>query len=207
MSSRETWALWRTALALSRRQPARKAGGRLPPLLLFTDPDRTPDVLAAAARLPGGAGVVFRHFGRPDLLAQAPALARLTRSRRLVLLVGDDPGLAERLGAQGVHLPERRTHEAPALRRRRPDWLITTAAHSPAALRRAAVAGADAAVLSPVFPSRSPSATRPLGQMRAAAMARDTPLPVYALGGVSSATALRLRSTTFSGVAAVEALA
>ena len=149
--------------------------------------------------------MVLRAFGRPEVEALAPALAGLARARGLVLLVGADAALAMRIGADGVHLPERRACDLPALRRRRPRWIVTVAAHGPAALRRAATLGADAAFVSPVFPSRSPSAGAPLGPGRAGAMSRAAGLPVYALGGVDARMVLRLVGTEIAGAAAVDA--
>ena len=208
----EADALWRVACRLAARAGSRKGSGAawggagLPPLLLFTDPRRTPDPVAAALRLPPGAGVVYRHFGRADAGEVGAALAAAARRRGLTLLVGDDEALAAVIGADGVHLPQRRAAAAVPIRARRPGWLVTVAAHDARALRRAGEVGADAAVLSPAFPSRSPSAGRPLGPIRFAALVRGATTPVYALGGVSAATAPRLVHSGACGLAAVEAL-
>lgn len=174
-----------------------------PSLWLFTDPDRLPDPMAAAARLPPGAGVVFRHFGAADRFDTARRLARLCARRRLVLLIAADPALARAVGAAGVHWPEKMVRG----KYFRAAGLQTAAAHSLKALRRARAVGAGAVFLSPVFPSRSPSATRVLGLRRASRMAANGGAPVFALGGVTERTALRLRGLKFSGVAAVEAFA
>ncbi|MFC3080581.1 thiamine phosphate synthase [Phenylobacterium terrae] len=198
------WTLERTARCLSRRSRLSKP---LPALLFFTDPQRTPDPERIAERLPRGAGIVFRPFGAPDAAAQGRRLAAIARRRGLVLLAGADPKLARRIGAAGVHLPERLAPRASALRRARPGWIVTAAAHSLPAARRALAAGADAVVLSPAFPSRSPSAGRPLGPMRLSVWVRAGARPAYGLGGVSERTAKRLLGTGLVGLAAVEALA
>lgn len=181
-------------------------GGALPSLWLFTDPVRLPDPLAAAAALPPGSGVVLRTFGRPDVEALAPALAALARRRGLVLLVGEDARLAARIGAHGVHLPQRKLPDLARLRARHPRWRLSVAAHGMAALHRAERAGADAAFLSSAFASASPSAGAPVGPTRMASMARHVALPVYALGGVTAMTARRLVDVGVAGIAAVEAL-
>jgi thiamine-phosphate pyrophosphorylase len=173
---------------------------------MFTDPDRMADVVAAAERLPRGAGIVHRGFGRPGAADEALALSRLARRRGLVLLIGQDAALAARVGAHGVHLPERDLRHLPRLRRQRPHWIVTVAAHSTAALARAGRAGAHGAFLSAVFPSRSPSAGRPLGVTRLAAMVRTATVPVLALGGVGPRTVARLKATGVAGFAAVEAI-
>lgn len=171
----------------------------LPRLWFFTDPARTPDPAAVARRLPAGTGVVFRHFGAHDAVDTARALRRIPD---LVLLIGADPSLAATIGADGVHLPERLLHKARALKQRRPDWIVTVAAHSAAALRRAR--GADAAVLSPIFPTRSASARAPLGFQRALRMALAAPAPVIGLGGVTRARAALLMRHGFAGAAGVD---
>ena len=174
-------------------------------MILVTDPRRTPDPAAAAQGLPRGSLVIFRSFGAVDSVAVGRRLKAVARRRGLLLLVGADPALARVIGADGVHLPERLAHRAGRLRRARPDWLVTAAAHGGAAIRRARLAGAQAVLLSPVFESASPSAGRPLGPVRFAALARGAGAPVYALGGLNEKTAPRISGA--AGLAAVEMLA
>jgi len=176
----------------------------IPALTLFTDPDRTPDPLRLIGRLPRGCAVVLRHFGRADWIAQAPEIARAARLGGHVLLVAADARLALEIGAAGVHWPQARLGEASRWRSRLP--LMTAAVHDAGAIRRAG-RRVDALFLSPVFPSRSPSAARPLGPWRAGALARLGRVPVHALGGVDHEKARRLAGLGFSGIACVEALA
>ncbi len=178
----------------------------MPPLLFFTDPGRTPDPAAIAARLPRGAGVVFRAFGTADALGQGRRLARVCRTRGLMLMVGADPRLAARLGADGIHLPERLARRAGDIRRLGSRFLVTGAAHGLPAALAARRAGVQALVVSPIFPSHSPSAGRPIGPRRLATLIRRVGLPVYALGGVDARTIRALAHTGAAGVAAVEAL-
>lgn len=176
----------------------------MPPLLFFTDPARTPDIETAMARLPRGSGVVFRAFGASDAEQKGRELAKIARRRGLVLLVGADAALAARIGAGGVHLPERMAARAAALRR--PGWIITAAAHTPRGVRRGLAWGADAVVVSAIFPSSSPSAGSPIGPLRLAQIVRQAGGPVYALGGINDKTARRLLPAGVAGLAAVEAL-
>lgn len=151
--------------------------------------------------------MVFRAFGAADAVETGRALRRACDARSLRLLVGVNERLALAVDADGLHLPEWAVSRLPALRRRRPRWLLTAAAHSLTAARRAATAGADGVVVSAVFPSESPSAGRPIGPLRLAGIARATPAPVIALGGVNGRSVRRLLSTGVAGVAAVGALA
>lgn len=155
-----------------------------------------------AARLPPGAAVVYRHFGAADAEARARSLLAIARARGLKLLIGQDVALAARIGADGVHLPERLAGRAAALKRAHPRWLVTSAAHS---LTAARLSRADAVVISVALPSRSPSAAgRALGPVRMAALVREAGRPSYGLGGINNKTARRLSDAGLVGLAAVE---
>jgi thiamine-phosphate pyrophosphorylase len=202
-ASDEMDALSRTAARL-RPWPVR--GKPLPNLLFFTDPARTPDPERVAERLPAGAAVVFRAFGAEDAIARGLRLREITRRRGLLLLVGADADLALRVEADGLHLPERLVGGLRDLRAAHRDWLMTLAAHGETAAKAGSEAGADALVVSPIFPSRSPSAGAPLGVEGLKRVVEAVQTPVYALGGINAGTAERLADTGIVGIAAVEAL-
>ena len=164
----------------------------LPPLIMITDAGRLPDPLGAAARLPRGSAILLRDYDMAERAALAQRLANLARQRGLKLLVGGDAGLAIRIGAAGVHFPEARANEARRWRHRK-NWLITVAAHSRTALAAAAMCGADAALLSPVFRSESHPGAPALEVAGFTQLAARASLPVYALGGITADNAARLR--------------
>lgn len=183
--------------------------GRLPRLVLMLD-DRLTAPLATVAALPRGAGVLLRHRDAAGLAALGQAVAPLCRRRGLRLLVSGDWRLADALGADGLHLPEalaRSGRLAPLLGwRRRHGALLTVAAHGPAALARARTLAADAAVLSPLFPTRSHPGAAALGLTRFRLWAGRAGLPVLALGGVGPATATAALDAGAQGLAAVDGL-
>ncbi|MDE0202171.1 MAG: thiamine phosphate synthase [Rhodospirillaceae bacterium] len=183
----------------------RAAGSALPALILMTDEVRLADPLPAARALPAGSAIILRHYGVPERATLARGLAAIARRRRLVLLVGEDPVLARRVGAAGVHLPERAIRRARTVRWQR-DWLVTAAVHSHAALVSAAACGADAALLSPIFATASHPDQRALGLQRFAALAQASPVPVYALGGIGRAHASLLRGSGAVGIAGIGGL-
>lgn len=198
--------MWAVAQALARAADAVRgeARSRVPPMLLFTDPERTPQPWDIAARMPAGSGVVYRAFGAADALETAQRLRVVTRERGMALLIGMDAGLADRVEADGLHLPERALAEAPALAERRPDWVLTGAVHSVEAAL--AARGLDAVVLSPIFPAGGASANRPaLGVERLAEAARGP--RVIALGGITASSAGGLQGSGAYGLAAIGGLA
>ncbi|MBW8304302.1 MAG: thiamine phosphate synthase [Brevundimonas sp.] len=210
MNRSEADILWEVARVLARdgadvSRARRDPSADLPPLLFFTDPERTPRPWETAGRLPAGSGVVFRSFGAADARETGLRLREATRRRRGLLLVGLDAELAEALEADGVHLPERALDQATALRAARPDWRITGAVHSAAAVAEAG--GLDAAVLSPVFAAGGASPDRPpLGVRGFAALTREAAVPVYALGGIDAANARTLIGSGACGLAGVSAI-
>ena len=180
---------------------------RGPSVLLVTDAVRLPDPLPAMARLPAGGGVLLRHYHSPDRQDLARSVATLARRRRLVLLVAGDWRLAARLRADGLHLPEglaRHGVLAPALGwLRRRGGLLSVACHSRSALGRAVRLGADAALLSPAFATRSHAGARPIGPVRFGLWSRKARLAVIALGGIDQRSARRLPRGSAAGLAAI----
>lgn len=203
-SDGELEVLSRTAAAFS---PRTARGRVLPNLLFFTDPARVPSPETVAERLPPGAGIVFRPFGAEDAVERGRRLRAIADARGLILLAGAHPALAEGIGADGLHMPERLIEDIPRLRAEHGRYLITAAAHDRPAVEAAERAGADAVVVSPVFPSNSPSAGRPLGVEGLRDLVSATILPVYALGGVRADRVAQLAESGVVGIAAVEALA
>ncbi len=198
-SDRDAAKLARLARGLHARAP-------LPPLILLTDEIRLPEPAAAARKLPRGCAIIVRHRNSAARERLARQLIAIAQARDLLLLISEDAELAIRIGAQGLHLPESQAGRAFHWKALRPDWLITAAAHSAAAIAGAARAGAGAALLAPVFPTRSHPDRQSLGVPRARLIAVRASIPVYALGGINPANAQRLSGSRFSGLAAIDAL-
>jgi thiamine-phosphate pyrophosphorylase len=159
---------------------------------MLTDERQGDGLLGAVARLPEGAGIVFRHYGLPevarhDLFEQVRAAAP-----SLVLLAGPAEE-ARAWGADGSH------GRGPGL------GLRSAAVHDQAEIRAAERAGADFLFLSAVFATASHKDARPLGLARFAWLARRTPLPVIALGGMNAARGRRLASFGAYGWAGIDA--
>jgi thiamine-phosphate pyrophosphorylase len=167
------------------------------PLVLMTD-DRKADWAQAARALPRGSVVVVRARDARRRRALAEELYGLAR-----LLIAGDPGLAEDIGAAGLHLPEARMREAGHWRARHPDWIITSSAHSLRTLM--GTRHLDAVFLSPVFATASHKSAKPLTPVRAALIAAQAQVPVYALGGVTVRNGVLL-APAFSGIAAITSL-
>lgn len=148
----------------------------LPRLWLMTDERQGEGLVGAVARLPAGAGVVFRHYS----LSEAERRALFDRVRRahagMLLLAGR----VAAWGADGSH--GRGPGEGPR----------SAPAHDLAEIRAAEAAGASLIFLSPVYATRSHPDRAPLGNSGFGDLARKTTLPVIALGGMNAERAKEL---------------
>ncbi|MBF0355416.1 MAG: thiamine phosphate synthase [Alphaproteobacteria bacterium] len=182
------------------------AGWNISPVLVFMTDERVSDNLSVLRRLPAGSWVILRFLpGRPLPFDPKDAV-KLCKIHRLKLLVAKDHRLAERIGADGLHLPEAlalHTCLAPALSwlRAKPGRLLTISAHSEQAVLRASKLAPSAILCSPVFATASHPEAKPLGALRFARLCRLTQRPVIALGGVKRSTARRLAFTKAAGFA------
>lgn len=145
----------------------------VPHLVLLTDARNDPALERAIARLPRGSALVFRHYhlAPPERRARRAVLWRLCRARGIVWVdAGAGYGPAAGLRSSGLRL---------------------ATAHSLRDIGRIRNR-ADAVLLSPVFATRSHPGGKALGPVRFLLMARQSPQPVLALGGMTRARAARL---------------
>lgn len=177
----------------------RKKAGSPPRLWLFTDA-RVDDaaLLRGVARLPRGAGVVFRHYhlGHDARRALFRAVRAVARRRGIVVLLAGSWRMACRWGADGWHGPGRGAAHL---------W-HSMAVHNAREIARAKAAGADLIFLSPVFATRSHPGGRTLGVMRFAYLVRTTNIAVMALGGMNARKIKRLQRAGACGWGAIDAL-
>jgi thiamine-phosphate pyrophosphorylase len=181
-----------------------RSGSALPALVLMTDDERFADPIAATHALPPGSMVILRarqHSRRAELASE---LRVITRTNGNKLLIANDADLAARVEADGLHLSQARAQEASHWRAQHPGWIITAAAHSLAATHGSAV---DAVFVGPVFETRSHPGMAALGATQLDLIARQSSVPVYALGGITAENAQQLADAKLIGLAAIGALA
>lgn len=199
--------LARTMLARAAvRLNARSGHTNLPALVFLTDDERTPDPLPAVAALPRGSLAIVRARDDRRRRDLGIAIARIAQNRGLLLSVANDASLAAELCADGFHLSETQIARAGRMRAAQKSWLVTCAAHSARAVLRAHLAGAQAVLLSPVFATQSHAGRAPLGLARLRLIARSSPIPVYALGGIDAENISQLRDLPLAGIAAIGGL-
>ena len=117
-----------------------------------------------------------------ELRSFGDAVMKLARAHGARVLVNGDGVLANEIGADGVHLSAAQLLTLTA----RPEFaLVGASTHSRVELERAAELKCDFAVLGPVKATPTHPSQQPIGWSKFAALTRATPLPCYALGGMS----------------------
>ena len=174
---------------MQRRQP-------LPRLWMMTDERQGERLLPAIACLPSGSGIVFRHYRLPPRERRAlfERIRAVARRKRHILLLAGSARLARAWGAHGSHDRDLKP------------GLTSAPVHDLRALRRAERAGAAFVFLSPVFPTRSHPGARSLGRAAFGNIARQSHVPVIALGGVDRRRAVGLLRLGAYGWAGIDAL-
>ncbi|MDE2043082.1 MAG: thiamine phosphate synthase [Alphaproteobacteria bacterium] len=140
------------------------------------------DLLGIVARLPRGAGIVFRHYelAASERRALFEQVRRIAQRRGLVLILAGSGTQAKAWRADGVHGRNRR--HTRALLRAAPVHTL----HEMAAARRV---GAQIVFISPVFLTRSHPGAPALGRMRFAQLAQQAHafgMAPIALGGMTA---------------------
>lgn len=122
-----------------------------------------------------------KNMAQDALRSFAREVTALAHRHGARVLVNGDIGLAHEVGADGIHLPSAQLMNLSV----RPDigW-CGVSCHNAEELFHAEQLGMDFVVLGPVLPTLSHSELPALGWQKFAALIRDYPLPVYALGGM-----------------------
>ncbi len=169
----------------------------LPHQWLLSDARNDAALERSLVALPRRSGFVFRHYhlGEAERHARFGALAELARKNGHLVVLSDDPARAREWGAEGVYGSAGRIAGA--------EIFAIATAHDEAEIAASVSAGAAAIMLSPVFATRSHPGGKVLGATRFLALARSTPLPVIALGGMN---ATRARDLGWPRWAAIDGL-
>jgi 8-oxo-dGTP diphosphatase len=148
---------------------------------------------------------------RPGLATDGPRWAALCeRAARLChdtgaqVLVNHDVALASALGT-GVHLRSNQLAALPA-RPLAAGQAVAASCHTLADLHHAARLHCDFAVLGPVCRTASHPGVDGIGWSGFAALREDSPLPLYAIGGLSPADIPEARAHGAQGIAAIRSL-
>lgn len=192
-------SLWQSAQKLRHMAASVSA---LSPFVFMSDPARTENIVDIARKLPKGAALMYRHFGADNKYKTARDLRSIDG---LQLLIGNDPELAARVNADGVHMARATAqNEITYIRQSHPNWVITQAAPKDGSLP--VNLALDALIVSAIFPSKSPSAGHPIGTDALGKIIQTTHIPIIALGGITARSASLLMGSGAAGLASINGI-
>lgn len=181
---------------------------------LITDRQQVPSgrtlVATVESALHGGVRAVQlreKDLSAAELYPLAVRLRSLTRRFAARLLINDRIDLALAVDADGVHLGGHSL--APQLARRLlgAHKLIGVSTHHHQEIKAAAASGADFVTFGPVFDTPSKRAYgQPLGIETLCLACQNSPLPVFALGGIKPCHVAELKVAGAAGVAVISAI-
>src|SRR5690606_20568606 len=167
-------------------------------------------VETARLAVAGGATMVQlrdKEAGTSGLVATGRALMEVLAGTGVKLIVNDDVEAAAAIDAHGVHVGQ---DDMPAIEVRSrigPDMILGLSAENEAAVRAADPAMVDYLGLGPVFATPTkPDHKPPIGFDGLAQLARLSPVPTVAIGGLEAEHVRSLVSTRVDGMAVVSAI-
>lgn len=167
-------------------------------------------VETARLAVAGGATMVQlrdKEAGTSGLVATGRALMDVLAGTGVKLIVNDDVEAAAAIDAHGVHVGQ---DDMPAIEVRSrigPDMILGLSAENEAAVRAADPAMVDYLGLGPVFATPTkPDHKPPIGFDGLAQLARLSPVPTVAIGGLKAGHVRALFSTGVDGMAVVSAI-
>ncbi len=148
-----------------------------------------------------------RDLSTGELLSLAGDIQAMAKSGGVSLIINDRVDLAMALGLDGVHLRADSLSARSVRRIIGPRRLIGVSTHSAEDVRHATQGCADYAVLGPIFDTSSKrSFGPPLGLDLLADVCRRSPIPIFAIGGITCERVREVRQAGAYGVAVIGAL-
>ncbi|HSG05891.1 MAG TPA: thiamine phosphate synthase [Nitrospiria bacterium] len=182
-------------------------------LYLVTDRRRTggrPLIETIRLALEGGVRAVqLREKDLPirDYLSLAESLRSLTHTFGARLIINDRVDVCLAVDADGVHLRQDSLPPGVVRKMLGPERLIGYSAHSYYEVMGAEKAGADFAVLGPVFDTPSKRGMgQPIGTEPLVEAAKNAGIPVFAIGGITPRRLGKVKETGVHGIAVISAI-
>ena len=185
----------------------RSKDNKLPKVIIIFDDELFNKKKMLKLKIPKKSAFLLRSYQTKKRKKIAKQLLKFCKMKKIKLLIGSDIKLAKDINAHGVHFPEYMIKENKinwiGIKniKYRKKWIITTAAHSIRSLKKVEGLDIDAALLSPVFISKSHPNNKCLGLNKFSKIVKKTKLPIYALGGINIKNVKSLIETDIIGYA------
>jgi thiamine-phosphate pyrophosphorylase len=142
-----------------------------------------------------------------NLFEEVVAIRKLCKKSFIPFIINDNILLAKAVGADGVHLGQEDENPASGRSILGPDAIIGTSVHDPQELKNTNLSHCNYIGTGPVFPTATKAdAQKVRGLSNIAAVAKNSPLPVVAIGGINSTNAKSCFEHGASGVAVISSI-
>ncbi|MCD7708832.1 MAG: thiamine phosphate synthase [Clostridiales bacterium] len=161
------------------------------------------------AAISGGATMIQlreKNMEEADFEAEAREILAVCRRCGVPMIVNDNVGIAERVGADGVHVGQTDMDIGQARRILGPDKIIGATAKTVGQARAAEAAGADYLGSGALFGSTTKADARPMEREILMEIVKSVDIPVVAIGGINSQNADALIGTGIAGIAVVSGI-
>ena len=185
----------------------RSKDNKLPKVIIIFDDESFDKKKLLKLKIPKKSAFLLRSYETKKRKKIAKQLLNFCKMKKIKLLIGSDIKLAEDINADGIHFPEYMVKKNKINWtyiknvKSNKKWIITTAVHNIQSLKKAEELNIDAALLSPVFPSKSHPNNKSLGLNKFLKIVKKTKLPIYALGGINIKNVKSLIETDIIGYA------
>lgn len=175
----------------------------LPALVFMTDRTAIPDPITIIKHFPKPVLVIIRDYDHPDRYEYTKQIAAICQTYHHPYLVANNVQLAQTIKANGVHLSEYTVKQATHIKKRYPNWVITSSVHNQQTLNAAQRYPLDLIFISPIFATQSHPHKTTLGFIKLQELARKSIIPSYALGGINNENCHLLNNSLVSGIAGI----
>jgi len=178
-------------------------------LYFITDPMRNHLDVARQA-IQGGIKIIQlrdKMADQKDLLCWAKQIRKMTARAGLTFIINDYVDIAQKVGADGVHVGQDEKMSVREIRRKLgEDKIVGVSVQNLKQAREAEKAGADYVGMGPVFSTPIKPDVKPLGLNLLRKMVQEVKIPVVAIGGIDQTNIDRILSTGCRRVAVIRAL-
>ena len=157
----------------------------------------------------GGVSIVQLREKELDSAAierEAIALKAVCKRYGVPLIINDDPEIALRVGADGVHIGQRDGNVREIRRMLGENMILGVSAATVAEAKQAEADGADYLGCGAVFTTATKTNTRPVDNALLTEICAAVNIPVTAIGGITAENAPLLKGTGIAGTAVVSAV-
>ena len=164
---------------------------------------------AVAEAIEGGVTIVQlreKTLAADAFLREAVAVKAVCARYDVPLIINDDPEIARRSGADGVHVGQKDMNPAELRRLLGENCIIGVSAATVAEAKQAEADGADYLGCGAVFSTGTKTDTRPVDHALLSQICSAVTVPVVAIGGISEENATQLRGSGIAGIAVVSAI-